>query len=259
VTEERLEGGNTHAAIVRVGDTVRRPTGPWTPSVHALLRHLERSGFGGAPRVHGIDDQGREILDYVEGVVVHPDHDVLVLGDDSALVEIAGLVRAYHDAVSDFPLTGGPWHENGLDPVGPPELLCHNDLGSWNLVRRAAGDWAFIDWDLVGPGRRAWDISWALLSLVPLMPHRQASDDDVIRRLALFRAAYGDDRFPKASLAVASERCEHEATRIRDLGAAGVAPYDRLLAEGHFEAWDNAARHVQNSLPAWEDGLGGAV
>ena len=90
MTEERLEGGNTHAAIVRVGDTVRRPTGPWTPSVHALLRHLERSGFGGAPRVHGIDDQGREILDYVEGVVVHPDHDVLVLGDDSALVEIAG-------------------------------------------------------------------------------------------------------------------------------------------------------------------------
>ena len=48
---------------MRVGDTVRRPTGPWTPAIHALLRHLEHRGFDGAPRLHGIDEQGREILE----------------------------------------------------------------------------------------------------------------------------------------------------------------------------------------------------
>ena len=45
-----LAGGHTHAGIVRIGDTVRRPTGPWTASVHALLRHLEEHGFTAAPK-----------------------------------------------------------------------------------------------------------------------------------------------------------------------------------------------------------------
>jgi hypothetical protein len=49
-----LSGGNMSSGVVRVGDTVRRPAGPWTPSVHALLTHLHDAGFDGAPRPHGI-------------------------------------------------------------------------------------------------------------------------------------------------------------------------------------------------------------
>src|SRR6266498_211042 len=57
--EEVLAGGNFNH-VVRVGDTVRRvKTGAWTPAVHALLRHLERAGFDGAPRALGVDDRGR--------------------------------------------------------------------------------------------------------------------------------------------------------------------------------------------------------
>ena len=48
--------------VVRIGDTVRRETGPWTTAVHALLRHLEETGYPYAPRVLGIDEQGKEIL-----------------------------------------------------------------------------------------------------------------------------------------------------------------------------------------------------
>ena len=47
--EVPLIGGNT-STVVRVGDTVRRNAGPWTPAVHSLLHHLERVGFTGAPR-----------------------------------------------------------------------------------------------------------------------------------------------------------------------------------------------------------------
>ncbi|MGA8209061.1 MAG: (deoxy)nucleoside triphosphate pyrophosphohydrolase, partial [Nocardioidaceae bacterium] len=35
----RLDGGNVGGAV-RVGGTVRRATGPWTPAVHRLLDHL---------------------------------------------------------------------------------------------------------------------------------------------------------------------------------------------------------------------------
>jgi len=59
--EEPLLGGNTHAAAVHIGDTVRRPTGAWTPAVHAVLAHLESRGVP-APRASAIDERRRESL-----------------------------------------------------------------------------------------------------------------------------------------------------------------------------------------------------
>ena len=49
MTEHLLGGGNVAAGVVRVGDTVRKPAGFWTPAVDALLTHLRRAGFTGAP------------------------------------------------------------------------------------------------------------------------------------------------------------------------------------------------------------------
>jgi hypothetical protein len=40
-TEQALDGGNVSDGVVRVGDTVRKPAGFWTPSVEALLAHLQ--------------------------------------------------------------------------------------------------------------------------------------------------------------------------------------------------------------------------
>ena len=37
--------------VHRRGNVVIRDAGPWTPAVHALLRHLEDAGFAAAPRL----------------------------------------------------------------------------------------------------------------------------------------------------------------------------------------------------------------
>ena len=58
--ETPLRGGNMSSGVVRVGDTVRRPAGPWTPAVHALLDHLHSVGFRGAPRPLGLDRAGEK-------------------------------------------------------------------------------------------------------------------------------------------------------------------------------------------------------
>ncbi|TQS46049.1 hypothetical protein [Cryptosporangium phraense] len=49
--------GRVTQGVVRVGNTVRRPAGPWTDAVDALLLHLESVGFRGAPRALGRDEQ----------------------------------------------------------------------------------------------------------------------------------------------------------------------------------------------------------
>src|SRR4051812_24123156 len=67
--EARLPGGNTTGAV-RIGDVVHKRASPWTPTVHALLRHLEDAGFDAAPRALGFDDQGREMLTFLPGETI---------------------------------------------------------------------------------------------------------------------------------------------------------------------------------------------
>lgn len=74
--EVPLVGGRTSAGVVRVADSVRRPTGPWTTTVHAYLRHLRAQGFEEAPEPLGLDDANREVLSDIQGetmaVAQHP-------------------------------------------------------------------------------------------------------------------------------------------------------------------------------------------
>ena len=65
----RLDGGSTGGAV-RVGDTVRRAAGPWTPAVHSLLAHLADEGFAGCPRPLGFDTRGREVPSFLAGETV---------------------------------------------------------------------------------------------------------------------------------------------------------------------------------------------
>ena len=68
--EGGLPQGLGGGSVWRSDRGVHRPTGPWTPTVHAFLRHLERVGFDGAPRVRGTEDMGHEILTFIEGDVL---------------------------------------------------------------------------------------------------------------------------------------------------------------------------------------------
>lgn len=160
---ERLTGGVNE--VVRLGTTVRRPTGTWSPAVHELLRHLETSGFSGAPRFLGIDQQEREVLSLVPGDTLWPPSAELT---DISLVEsAAGLLRTYHDIVAGWTPTTDVWQ---VPPVttGPPEVICHNDTSPWNMITSNGAITAFVDWDTAAPGRRMWDLAYLAYTLIPL-------------------------------------------------------------------------------------------
>jgi hypothetical protein len=206
VTGERevpLHGGIANEGqVFRVGDTVRRPQRSWSPATHALLRHLEAVGFEGAPRFLGVDDRGREVLSYVPGATVLAPYPAWGL-TDAALVSVAELLRAYHRAVADFPTGAHTW------PSPPPDefvegLVSHNDLNLDNIVFRDGRAVALIDFDLAGPGSRAWDVACAARLWAPLRPDVDIADSRRGRgldRLRLFVDTYGMDEAQRVQVA----------------------------------------------------------
>lgn len=146
--EQPLGGGRQTPGVVRVGDTVRRPTGPHSPFVHDLLRYLEAVGFTGAPRFRGVDDRGREILTFIAGEVRH-DYGAYH-PSDAQLADAAILIRRFHDATAGSRLAGGA------------EIVCHNELGPHNTVFARDTPIAFIDWDDAAPGSRLRDLANAI-------------------------------------------------------------------------------------------------
>ena len=170
-----LDGG-ADSTVVRVGQTVRRDGRSWSPAVLDLLQHVEREGFAGAPRALGFDDQGREVLTYIEGEVGRgagfiPDQGGRFDGRlpdyvwrNDVLVHLGALIRAYHDAAATFPWAGREWRLEARQPV---ETVCHNDLTPWNTVFRAGLPVAFIDWDTAAPGPRVWDLGFIAWRWVP--------------------------------------------------------------------------------------------
>ena len=104
MSEETLPGGNTDGAVL-IGGVVHKRASPWTPTVHALLRHLEQAGVDGVPRVLGFDEQGRQMLTYLPGEMIG-DRDPWPawVYADSTLVQVGQWIRRIHDATAAIAL-----------------------------------------------------------------------------------------------------------------------------------------------------------
>lgn len=246
--EEPLAGGNVSDGIVRVGDTVRRPAGEWTPAVQALLAHLHDVGFPGAPRPLGLDERGREVLEYVPGRMAWPDG-FDRLDTDPALAHVARLIREYHDAVAGFDAPADArWRR--LWPEHGDEIIAHHDLAPWNLV--LGEDWVFIDWDSAGPGSRLWDLAYALHGFVPLSADPRWSSVRFGHRMRVMADAYGldeTDRRGLVDLLAAPARAMYEL--LVDGARRDIQPWARLARDGHDEIWRTDTELIEHGRHTW--------
>jgi len=236
--EEPLAGGNVTPGVVRVGDTVRRPAGPWTPAVHAVLTHLESVGYPHAPRSLGLDERGRHVVEHVPGEVADtfppprwPYRE--------ALVRIGRVVRSLHDALEGFvPPPDVRW--NRVIPPDREELVVHHDLAPWNLVRGPGevdgARLVVIDWDLVAPGTRLWDLSYAAHAFVPLAPGTRTARAAV--GLCALADGYDLDEPGRRELAgLLARRTRSMYDLLRRGAAAGSQPWAGLWEAGHGRSW----------------------
>jgi len=249
-TEQPLYGGNVADGVVRVGDTVHRPARPWSSSVVALLLHLERAGYEGAPRALGYDQAGRQVLSFVEGFVDPNPSDL----DRERLADTGREIRDFHDAVSSFtPPPGSVW--NVAIRPDREDLICHHDLAPWNLVRSQSG-LVFIDWDGAGPGSRLWDLSYAAHGFVPLSAGSSVTDIEAARRLASLVDGYGlANRDRQKFVALLVPRIRSMYNLLRQGHRSGRQPWRRLWCEGHGAIWLADAEYVEERIGLWNSAV----
>jgi len=226
MAEVPLPGGNTTGALL-IDGVVHKRASRWTPTVHAVLRHLEDAGFDAAPRALGFDDQGREMLTYLAGETIG-DRAVWPAwaSADSMLAQVGQWLRRVHDLTADFtPPADECWFAGRT--MGPGLIVGHQDAAPFNAVVDGDRLVGFIDWDGAGPSSREWDLAFSALPWVPLTaptgggPSSGQDLHERRRRLHLLLDAYGYDGDRRAFAAVVPQRARRQAGVIRRMAGAG--------------------------------------
>jgi Ser/Thr protein kinase RdoA (MazF antagonist) len=246
IHEQPLSGGNASGAVVRVGETVRKPWTTSTPSVVAFVDHLRLAGVD-APAPLGRDDAGRQVQEFVAGT---PAIDLLPLSE-SDLRRVGAMVRAIHDASATCRAPDDAVWETAI-PAPGDEILCHNDLAPWNLL---VGDrWLFIDWDAAAPSTRAWDLAYAAQSFTLFAadrdPNRAAVD------LAALVGGYrADDDLRKVLPDSMAARTAAMVDLLRTSHVDGVEPWASMFRDGHGEYWSAVDTYVRSNRDVWRAAL----
>lgn len=241
--EQKLTGGNASESVVRVGHTVRKPWLENSAAVQSYLGALRASGVD-VPQPLGRDDEGRHVVEFVEGV---PALDQLPLGQDD-LLRVGRMIRQIHDA-SESIVIFDPDDWTMLLPAENPNLMCHNDLAPWNLIM---GDrWVFIDWDGAGPSTRLWDLAYAAQSFGMLFDG-QPVDEAALRLRAVVDGYKADDALRKALPAAMAQRTAAMFNLLESSNETGFQPWADMYVDGHGEHWRAAAQYVARNQATWE-------
>jgi hypothetical protein len=243
-----LAGGNL-TKVVRIGDTVRRETGTWTPMVHLLLEHLREREFDFAPEVLGIDELGREILSFIPGETLAASPWPRWVWSDQLLEEAVWVLADYHQKVADFRPTQVE-SRLGTRSLAPKQIVCHNDFAPYNCVFKDGRFIGLLDWDVVYPAEPTWDLAFFAWHWVPLYPPSEEfawrSLEVCQRRLRAIVDLYGlDDRSNFVQRIV--ERIEASRSGIITRADDGDAAFIRLRQEGHADEMQRTVDFVRTN------------
>jgi hypothetical protein len=239
---DELEAGGNMNAVRRVGATVVRTAGVWTPTIHRYLRHLAAAGIHWIPRPVSIG-RDHEVLSFVEGEVpLYPLPDWV--WTDDALADAARHLRLLHDASAGFDTEGAIWRVPAHSPV---EVICHNDFAPHNLAFEAGRVVGVIDFDTCSPGPRIWDIAYLATRMVPLTaepPAGAPAQDRSRDRVQLLLDAYGCDADWAEVLRVAIIRLHDLSAFTVRMAAESAKPQLLMDAAGY----DRDATHLEELL-----------
>lgn len=246
-TEEvRLPGA---IGAVRVGETIRKPSGPWTPTVQALLRFLRERGFDLAPEPLGLDEQGREVQSVMPGAPAYRPWPPVMLRVDG-VERLATVLRRYHDLVRAYDPGPEPCWRAGCGPLVKGEIACHGDYGAWNTLWEGDRLVGVVDWDMTEPGLPIDDLGFLAIHAVPLRSDERARGSGFLGpvpragRLRAMCLAY--EGFTPTEIVQAAARLhERDHRRTTEWGAEGREPWATFLASGDLGTIEDDASWLE--------------
>jgi aminoglycoside phosphotransferase (APT) family kinase protein len=143
-------------------------------------------GFEGSPRFLGVDEQGRQILEYLDDSAYRTppwQHDDAA--NAAELGRLAAWLRRLHDATADFAPPANALPRRSLPVSG--SVWTHGDVGYPNVVYRQHRCVGLIDWEFAAPAHR-WCDPAALLAISVRGPRPDADDNE--RRAAATQLAF---------------------------------------------------------------------
>jgi hypothetical protein len=138
--------------------------GPGEPDSVAVQRLLATSSPS------GFDEEGREMVSWVDGTVPTPGTPALAITAD-ALESIGALISDSRDAVFSYPNhADDSWFHTPPVPevFSTTGVIGHYDVDFGNVVFRDHHALALIDFDFAGPSDRVWEVAVAAYYLVPV-------------------------------------------------------------------------------------------
>lgn len=217
-------------------ETVTRPAGPHTTTVHSFLRHLRAKGVDCVPEPLSLDGE-TETLRFIEGESggdgwkhQHGEH---------GLRSAAHLLRRIHDASVDWVPPNDAVFAAPAAAGG--DVFVNADPGPWNFVWRDGEAVALIDWDFLHRAPRLSDVAYALRWFAPVRDDQAAIEWHHFpevpcrrARIEAFLDAYGIAAdFDVANVVV--QRIRYGMEHVRYLADQGQEPQKTWVAEGSVE------------------------
>jgi len=167
-SERELTGGNI-SSVSTNGRIVYKDRKPQSATIQRLLQHLQNKGITFCPKPLGFDNNGREMLSFMNGNTIENYPDVSSITHKIETVkQAASMLRKLHDATADFPKHPDDVWFLRYDGDLPKEVICHNDFAPYNITFENNLPIGLIDFDTACPAPGVWDIAYAVYRLVPL-------------------------------------------------------------------------------------------
>ena len=235
IVEEKLAYSCVSSAV-KIGDTVHRETGEWTPTIHALLHFLKSKGFEYSPTVLGFDERNREVLEFLPGEAATPPWPPALLKDDG-LAQAASMLKRYHAVVKDFqPASDARWRI-GKMTFKRGQIIRHGDLGPWNILWQGDVLTGLIDWDFAEPGKAITDLAQMAYFSVPFRGKSVWQEAGFTKqpnfhhRLEVLCASYGQFTANEVMAEIILWLRER-LKRVKQLGRQGIEPWASFLKRG---------------------------
>ena len=234
IQKDVLHGGRK-GKISKEEDKVIRPGNKWTSHVQSFLSFMHENGFNNIPKPYGINESGMEMVSFVDGTVYNDCLPNEILTDE-ILVEVAKLLRRFHDIGEKYVhrLTGEEvWM---LPKQLPVEVMCHGDFAPYNITFVDGCVHGIIDFDTLHPGPRTWDVAYAVYRWIPFVSPKNPD---------YFYDLKYNEREQLATMII--ERISSLVAYMRNEADSGNEDVQKNIEDGHLNLYLDDIQYIKES------------